>query len=80
MANDDPRAPYKVYEGDECQRHPIRHALKRAAHNSGSRRPNRNRTSSSGTFWAMSFHDWLVERTPQIRPGRLVRLLLQFPC
>ena len=34
---------------------PIRPALKRGAHNSGSRRLNRNVTSSLGTSWSASF-------------------------
>ena len=38
--DDDPRAPYKVYEGAELKGH-TQHALKRGAHNSGSPRPNR---------------------------------------
>ena len=33
MAKDDPRAPYKVYEGDECKG-TYRHARKRGEHNS----------------------------------------------
>jgi hypothetical protein len=36
-------------------------------------RPSRNVTSLSGTFWGMSFHDWLPP-TPQIRRGRLASL------
>ena len=55
--DDDPRAPYKVYEGDECKgtyqtRAEARRAQQRLTN------PNRNVTSSLGTFWAMSFHDW----------------------
>jgi hypothetical protein len=37
---------------------PTRHALRRGERNKGSPSPNRNLTSSLGTFWAMSFHDW----------------------
>ena len=32
--DDDPRAPYKVYEGDECKG-TYQHALRRGEHNSG---------------------------------------------
>ena len=49
--DDDPRAPYKVYEGEELKRHICKRALKRVEHNSGSPRPNRKRTSLSRTCW-----------------------------
>jgi hypothetical protein len=44
---------------------PTRHALRRGERNNGSPSPNRNLTSSLGTFWAMSFHDWPVLRAVQ---------------
>jgi hypothetical protein len=33
--DDDPRAPYKVYEGATNAKAPTRHALRRGEHNSG---------------------------------------------
>ena len=62
--DDDPRAPYKVYEGDELKGTYLR-APRRAERNSDSPSPSRSAISLSGTFWAMSFHDWPVLRAVQ---------------
>ena len=63
MVNDDPRAPYKVYGARNAEAH-TRRAPKHGEHNSDLPRPSRNVTSLSGTFWVLSFHDWLPPGAP----------------
>ena len=75
--DDDPRAPYKVYEGDERRALPLR-ALRHGERNNGWPRPSRSATSLSWIFLATFFHDWHHPDggvTPQIRRGRLSNLL-----
>ena len=58
--DDDPRAPYKVYEGDECKgTYATRAEARRAQQQLAEFRPKV--TSSSWTFWATSFHDVRAE-------------------
>ena len=65
MANDDPRAPYKVYEGDEVKgSYPTRAEARRAQQRFAEAEPQQNFIIR-------------VERTPQIRRGRLARLALR---
>ena len=70
MANDDPRAPYKVYEGDEVKgSYPTRAEARRAQQRLAEAEPQQNFIIRD--VLAESFHDWFVERTLQIRRGLL---------
>ena len=56
MVNDDPRAPYKVYEGEECKGTcPTRAEARRAQQRLASL--HRIVISSSGTSWSASLYD-----------------------